>query len=232
MTCEELRLYFKDPLRPDAELRVETEHIVDCADCARFVDTQRQLRSGLRRLREALPEFPAKLDANVIANYRRDVDRPTVPNSARWRRRTAILCMAGAVVATVLVAVVVSSLRPRAASLISGAQRSEPAATSPSMAPNPTVNLSDSGKVGGSHPARGRRWMLPVAAPQTSPAPGFRGLMYCDKLSCGGVMDVIRVQLPSAGIGLEPASTAGGSTVTADVLVGPDGIARGIRIVE
>jgi hypothetical protein len=45
-------------------------------------------------------------------------------------------------------------------------------------------------------------------------------------------MEIIRVQLPVSIAGLTPGSAATGDTVFADVLVGPDGIARGIRIVE
>jgi hypothetical protein len=52
-------------------------------------------------------------------------------------------------------------------------------------------------------------------------------------LSCDGAMDLIRVQLPSSLLA-RPASafrqTSG--PVNADVLIGPDGIARGIRIEE
>lgn len=56
--------------------------------------------------------------------------------------------------------------------------------------------------------------------------------MYCDELSCGGVMELIRVQLPSSGIEPGSASAPAKAPVIADVLVGPDGIARGIRIVQ
>lgn len=60
---------------------------------------------------------------------------------------------------------------------------------------------------------------------------GFRSLMYCDELSCGGAMDVLRIQLPPSAIGLMTAEPSG-NVVSADVLVGADGIARGIRIVR
>jgi hypothetical protein len=56
--------------------------------------------------------------------------------------------------------------------------------------------------------------------------------MYCDQLSCAEAMEVIRVQLPTSIAGLTPGSTPTDGMVFADVLVGPDGIARGIRIVE
>jgi hypothetical protein len=45
-------------------------------------------------------------------------------------------------------------------------------------------------------------------------------------------MDVIRVQLPSPIFGIMPGSAQATGFVSADVLVGPDGIARGIRLVE
>jgi len=57
--------------------------------------------------------------------------------------------------------------------------------------------------------------------------------MYCDTLSCPEAMDVIRVQLPSTAM---PRQVSGfiqsSKSVTADVLIGPDGIARGIRLEE
>jgi hypothetical protein len=233
MTCQELRLYFEDPLRSDAEFCVESEHLVYCAECARFVDMQRQLGAGLRRLREAVPQFPGRLDASVLAHYRRNVmNGPSQPNAATARRRLAILCMTGAAAAMVLVTVVVFFLRPRAASPISGPRRPESAATSQPIARSTSASFSGPAKIRSSPPGRGRHSTLPVATPDISLSPGFRSLMYCDELSCGGVMELIRVQLPSSGIGLEPASAPASGTIIADVLVGPDGIARGIRIVE
>jgi hypothetical protein len=76
-----------------------------------------------------------------------------------------------------------------------------------------------------------RHTALPSPAPVAASAlpPGFHSLMFCDELSCGEALEVIRVQLPSSA-GMLAAS--GGQPVFADVLVGPDGIARGIRVVE
>jgi hypothetical protein len=62
---------------------------------------------------------------------------------------------------------------------------------------------------------------------------GFRSLMYCDALSCSGDMDMIRVQLPASAMARQvPGFIQTSGSVTADVLVGPDGIARGIRLEE
>ena len=233
MTCQELRLFFEDPLPPDAEFRVESEHLANCSECARFVDTQRQLRSGLRRLRDAVPQFPEKLDAAVLTNYRRDVaNRPSNVNAAAARRRIAILGLSGAAAAIVLMAVLPFLVRPSGTSQVSREHRPASTAVSQSIAGNPTAKLSVPAEIGSSHRARHRHSAAPVVAREISPSPDFRSLMYCDELSCGGVMELIRVQLPSGGVVPGSASTAAGGTVIADVLVGPDGIARGIRIVE
>src|SRR5262249_53486263 len=60
----------------------------------------------------------------------------------------------------------------------------------------------------------------------------FRSLMYCDEISCDGGMNVVRVQLPALPSGFLPAANTGTRPVSADVLVGADGFARGIRIVH
>src|SRR5262249_42904456 len=75
---------------------------------------------------------------------------------------------------------------------------------------------------------------LATASPHAdTPLPEeFHSLMYCDELSCAGAMEMIRVQLPSAMVARPAGLMQSGDAVYADVLVGADGIARGIRIVE
>jgi hypothetical protein len=232
MTCQELRLYFEDPLRPEAEFRVEPEHLVHCAECARFVDTQRRLGTGLRHLRNAVPQVPQQLDMSVLANYRRDVmNRPSNPTAVSARHRFANLRMTGAVAVMVLVAGLALFLRPRAVSPISGTRRPELNPMSQSVGVSPTASVTPA-KVRNSHRARRRCSKLTASAPDISLWPGFRSLMYCDELSCGGVMELIRVQLPSSGIEPGSASAPANAPVIAEVLVGRDGIARGIRIVQ
>jgi hypothetical protein len=54
--------------------------------------------------------------------------------------------------------------------------------------------------------------------------------MYCDALSCPDTMDLILVQVPTTAMpGQISAFVDPSGSVTADVLVGADGIARGIR---
>jgi hypothetical protein len=45
-------------------------------------------------------------------------------------------------------------------------------------------------------------------------------------------MQVIRVQLPPSAAAFEAAANSANGAIYADVLVGPDGVARGIRVVQ
>jgi hypothetical protein len=73
---------------------------------------------------------------------------------------------------------------------------------------------------------------ISIAEPDGSFLTSFKSLMYCDQFSCPGAMDVIHVQLSAPVLGVMPASVRASGVVSADILVGPDGIARGIRVVE
>jgi len=230
MTCHELRLYFDDPMRRDDELRAELEHLAHCADCARFVRAQRELGNSLRLVREAVPQLPAALDAAVLAGYRRHLgEQHRGVLQVRGRRSLALLRWGAAAAAILLTAALL--YRPE--------HRAEPAAVrTPVSPPAVAVSARVTTQVAKDLPGTRRRPRTATdrhtALPSTSPAtfsalpPGFRSLMFCDELSCGEALEVIRVQLPSSGT----LAASGGQPVFADVLVGSDGIARGIRVVE
>jgi hypothetical protein len=56
---------------------------------------------------------------------------------------------------------------------------------------------------------------------------GYTELMLCDPLSCSSEAQVVRMELPAKG-----ADARDAQTVTADVVVGDDGLVRAIRIVN
>jgi hypothetical protein len=65
---------------------------------------------------------------------------------------------------------------------------------------------------------------------KTSESAGYVPLMLCDPLICSGDEQVIRMELPAAG-----SASADGrvtQTVLADVVIGEDGLVRGMRIVN
>lgn len=232
MTCQELRLYFGDPLRRDDELRPELEHLAHCAECARFVEAQRELGNNLRLARESAPAFPATLDAAVLANYRRHIAGQPNPVIAASRKRSfAILRWSAVAAAFAVMAVLLYLATQKKAETIAQPQVSQPVvpAESPTVAkPIPAAQP----KV--AHAARPKLRHKPassaVAEVRNPLPPGFHSLMYCDELSCGDLMELIRVQLPPTAFPF--GGSNGAQPISADVLVGPDGIARGIRVVE
>lgn len=241
MTCEQLRKYTNEiEQRQTAAFWSEmgvAAHVARCADCGEFVREQQRLREGLLLLRASAGTVSESLDAAVVANYRRYLaEGVAVPRMRARSKRPPLLLRWSAATAFALVVIAVAlflsrkqtpkasapiQLPPRAAVESSSSRTAEPQIQSTKAASSPMRN----------HRASYRRdsEMRAVA-----PIPDdFRGLMYCDELSCDGAMDMIRVQLPSSVVA-RPGSafTSGGGPVYAEVLVGPDGIARGIRIEE
>ncbi len=62
--------------------------------------------------------------------------------------------------------------------------------------------------------------------------PGYSDLMYCDPVVCSGPMQVVRIKVPVGQV--KPGAGKNGSNsnsfVNAEVVVGPDGVARAIRV--
>jgi len=236
MTCHELRLYFEDPLGMDAQSPRVAEHLAHCAGCARFIEARRELGAGLRLVRESAPESSAALEAAVLANYRRRItgDPPLV--RSRTRRFTVVAWTTAAAAVLALAG----------ALLLHPARRLETSNSKIEWAQPPIAETGTFEKGANSVPwtnaasspkTRLRTAQQPRRAPQvaTTKSPvfeDFRSLMYCDALSCGGDMLLIRVQLPSSAAAFEPAAAAPYGAIYADVLVASDGIARGIRVVQ
>lgn len=247
MNCEELRWYFEDHLR-DAEVRsargAVAEHVATCVDCARFVAEQRELGRSLRAVRESVGPVPEQLDAVVLANFRRSVAdqmearvsfRRRVQLGLAWRWSTVAIGVL-AVVMILFFALGRTRTTAKGPSVIKSTDKSQVAERSPELRVIPVTR-----------PIRNRpvrrerahsftpieRAATPSVRRSGSLPDGFRSLMYCDDLSCPGDMQMIRVQLPSSALPRQVSNfIQTGGSITADVLVGPDGIARGIRLEE
>jgi hypothetical protein len=243
MTCKDLHWYFEDHLR-DAEVRsargAVLEHISTCADCSRFVAQQRELGKNLRWVRESAPVVPQSVDRSVLLNYRRylaaERQRFAMPTIYRFPIASRWTWSAISVVALLVISVWVLSARKTAlstpaetmgqptmvASTQVGAQNSPPAAVKPARHSHALLRASRS--------YADRHLASAPVRPARSLPDGFRSLMYCDALSCPDAMDLIRVRVPTTAM---PGQISGfidpSGSVTADVLVGADGIARGIR---
>ena len=232
MTCQELRLYFEDPMRTDARFDVEAERLAHCEECARFVEQQQELGAGLRFVRMSAPKVPTSLDETILANYRRQIAERRASVRTAPRRRLAILCWSAAAAGIVIVAAFLTFSGHRTTATVAppepapAATASQPIATvAPTTKPRPQLRKH-------SHPPQ-QRPSQPSQLVLTGSLPsGFRSLMYCDELSCSGPMEVIRMQLPASTAVFAPGPNSVNGTVLADVVIGPDGIARGIRIVQ
>ncbi len=239
MTCQELHCYLENPLRVEVYMYRETlppavsEHLAACADCARLFEEQKSLGIDLGMARDAAPQVPGTLDAAVLANYRRQMARPEGQRRAQGRAFP---------VAWVRWGIVAAALVTLTAFLFMTTRGTQPTATKklPLPATQAPVTAVERGPdLAGEQPIKAeasrtearieRASATPIIASHNPLPAGFAGLMYCDELSCAGAMEVVRVEIPPRAAG---SPGAGAAPVTAEVLVGADGIARGIRIVQ
>jgi hypothetical protein len=239
MICRKLRRYFEDPLRLDAEFWDEAaEHLAHCAECARFIETQRELGAGLHLLRESAREAFAALDAAVLANYRGQIAHLPASHARAKRSRSNVASWAVIAAALALAAALAIHSWRKVDTSIAKTESMHRLTVAPPVEPIKAADRVSSTQT--VVPLRRRRPRLAPfhqstlagAAAESPESEDFRSLMYCDPLSCGGVMQVIRVQLPAPAAAFEAAANSASGTIYADVLVGPDGIARGIRVVQ
>lgn len=245
MTCKELHNYWEGDVRGAINLRSDSaelaEHVAACPECNRFIEEQRELAKYLHVLRDSAPAIPASLDLAAVANYRsyvseRSGSAASAPVTRRINGRGA-LGWAAAVAFAVVVAYGGTLLFiPRQRIWIDRQDTARQPVVPPTqrMANKETTRAQEiTRKAPRSHGDSVNRANAASVAERNNSFPTrFQSLMYCDQISCPGAMDVIRVRLPSPVLGLTPASARTNGAVSAEVLVGPDGIARGIRVVE
>jgi hypothetical protein len=244
MICREIRSYFENPflveIRAGEDANEVSQHVSECPDCNRFLEGQKELAIELRLAHRSVPEFPASLDRAVLANYRHYIaQRKTTSGWASLRNRlrpASVLVWATALAASVLIAQEeMLLLFPGNTAIVSPHPGARPAA---SPARPPVTGMTKQVAMARNREKEPTLASRPKHGLQTSSirepdalSPAFRSLLYCDPLSCEGAMDIIRVELPSSVLRSAQPSTQA-NMVSADVLVGSDGIARAIRIVE
>lgn len=245
MTCKELHDCLEDWQDLEVDCRSSfpaevVEHVSTCPVCKALVEQRRALGTSLRQVRNSLPEIPAWLDDAVLASFHKHTSVPAaLSNSTPLDRRTHPLARASYTAALLAAALVIGAL------LLPGKKTSFRTESLPTAQPAVASELPKPASRGasqhqfkraavGSEGMRDKRVpSRPSVADSHGPLPsGFTSLMYCDQLSCAGVMEIVRVQLSPSMMDLPPGPTDRAETVFADVLVGPDGIARGIRIVQ
>lgn len=235
MTCRQLRSYL-DHLGGDVrELSPEAgRHVSNCAPCRELANTWNEAQASLRLLRESAPKVANSVDSAVLARYREHMTVPQPSTHSRWSyllahwRLAALTTAALVIFAGVLLVRKTSNpanapAQPQHATEI--AKNSMPDTNATSARPRKTTSRKSNAAIA-TH-------QVAIAPPiRHDDSQEFRSLMYCDELSCEGGMDVVRLELPSFPSGFLPGSTTPARRVSAEVLVGADGFARGIRIVQ
>ncbi len=258
MRCQEFDLVVVDLVRPcpeSDERSAALEHSRACARCSSLLEAEQRLTGELRGLAaetaDATP--PPSVEASVLAGFR-DAQRTRLAPVARRpfpRPGIRLLAIAAGLVWVVGGTLAYRTMQAPVKTVLPVGEASEPVA--PTI---PTKSLPRTGTVasvsGSEVPVTNVRSTstsrsrlhreLPVATHQAD-APSPRHEVVTDYYSLVGAGDlrprdggqVVRVELPRSalatyGFQLNPEST--GVPVTADVLLGNDGVARAIRFVK
>jgi len=241
MTCQEVAMRLNEIERegslPATERESVAAHLSACVKCHALVEERRELANSLKLVRASAPFASEQLDVRVLADYRQFIsDRRNAPR--RMFARPWILAWSGVAMAGVLLAVGFLAMRPHktvatpASRTVQQTVAESPA--TPETVHAGTIRATQSAKVPHTSKPRhrvARAEQSRAAAEVVHSLPDdFRRLMYCDELSCAQDMDMIHIQLPTAfALRSGRFVPQSGGLVNADVLVGPDGIARGIR---
>jgi hypothetical protein len=244
MTCAELRSYLEELASANSGVQgysaEVTEHIRICEECSRFAGEQNEVKGLLKLVRDAAPQVSPLLDSAILANFRKRVERAPVSGVVAFRRRSAPLFWRGAIAAAILLVVMLPWAYRRSDTAKHSLSTVDLVAPSKPMPAENTASsiVKENSPAKGMLPHRARRKSArpaaatPAAVASTRFPAGFDSLMYCDPLSCAGTMEVIRMQLPTGVLGRRSARQPSQGIVYADVVIGSDGVARGIRFVE
>src|SRR5579872_602743 len=230
MTCNEFQLVVEIAARSDSPAASEefSEHIRECKDCRHFLETQQEVGHHLRLVRDSAPDVPVSLDSRILGNYHYQLAAATVRQSQpRPRMIPWILSWkSGVALAALVILTWVLATRKSVQSTVP--RESPAAAVSPPAVPLTASNTeTKSAPVIAKPRAKRLRTMqqkpsaTPAVAAENALPAGFRGLMFCDALSCPQTMEMIRVELPPGFASFAPASSVTNGAVLADVLVGP-----------
>ena len=179
-------------------------HLLECAACVARMNRQRELAAGLRAMASEYQRVgaPARVEARVIAGFRSQAGIHTV--SASRPGWLPVLSWATAFAGVIALAIfLVSQWRPQ-------------------TIPPP--------------PGRGVE-LASLMSPGDSQSEyeGFIPLPNAARLAENDEVNLVRVEVPRSAmiaLGIEVNPEQAAELVQADVMLGPDGIARAVRFVE
>ena len=182
----------------------EHEHLKQCPPCAALIDRQRRLASGLRTMADEMSAVaaPPRVEANLIDAFRREM-APAGSRLARMRMLPAFSWFAAAA-AVIAMAAWVAPRRHTAA---------PPAAHHTPAAGMELASLVDDG----------------------ADDDGFIPLPNAERVGPNDDVHVVRMELPRSAmlvVGLDVSPERVSERVEAEVMLGPDGLARAVRFAD
>jgi len=189
---------------PELGGEVDDQHLRECAACAARMERQGELQAGLRTMAESdrRAGAPARVESRLRAAFRGEMG-VDAGRPVRSGWRLVLPWAAAAAAVVVLAVVMVRARQP------------ETTAT-----PSP----------------RGTDMAMAVSAGDVaSDYEGFIPLPNAGKLADTEDVNLVRVEVPRSAmiaLGLEVSPERASEMVEADVMIGPDGLARAVRFLD
>ena len=229
------------------------DHAGGCQKCAAWLQQQRMLAATMQTLQARTAGCAAGPDVEraLLRAFRQGPSQAVRPEMAhrftpiamrlsRFFEVGAYVAVAAAIVVGLFLGV--QLWERRSVTLPVQSQSAQPSASLPSVVAQesgsnphqqrPTVSRSSVNRLRPRHVLSASQSLPDAAEPsQTSTDADYVALMFCDPLSCSSDAQVVRMELPSAGI----AGSGGEQDAQmriADVVVGYDGVVRAVRIVN
>jgi hypothetical protein len=261
MTCRDF-MDSAELLTPSQLLRLPAEeqplsaHVSECRSCREWLESHRALGNALQAVSSETAEQQAgpQVEQAVLQAFRKQDFAPQVvvlpkrAASSLWTLSRVFEYGAYAAVAAALVVGVFLGVRilgdrqskatpvqatvttPQSGDSANSTMDGKSAATE-RPATETAEKVAGSGSVRHSVIAAKRSAPVPAkTATSVSETAGYVPLMLCDPLICSGDEQVVRMELPV--MGSASADGSPGQTVLADVVIGEDGLVRGMRIVN
>ena len=253
MNCSEFQHISHELARNQVEGRDKIEalaHAGECPRCAEYLEQERRLSLKLGFLSQALhtQEAPQRLESVLLSAFREHVaptdENGSVPLHAGprfwahqkfwgWGATAAVLA------AVIALAVVIHSRR-NSHNEIPSASVMPPATSVQENSSPATAEQQDQSQQPAIRAVRHRHDVNPrvrsvrnEGTTTVADNSGFVPLIYCDELNCATPGEIVRMEIPASSLpmmGLVSDNRSG--PVRADVVVGEDGIARAIRLVD
>ena len=253
MNCSEFQHISHELARDQVEGRDRIEawaHAGECPRCAEYLEQERRLTLKLGFLSQALSsqDAPERLESALLTAFREHAAHAggngTVPLHAGprfWARQKfwGWGATATALAALIALAVAIHSRRNSQTELSTASVMTPATSTQENISRTATGEQQDLSQPPAIQAVRHRHDVSPRLRSGRSEATtvadnsGFVPLIYCDELNCATPGEIVRVEIPASSLpmmGLVSDNRSG--PVRADVVVGEDGVARAIRLVD